>query len=573
MSKFISEIKVSDWEIETDEGWKDFNGIGKTDLLNTYNIILETGITLTCSDDHILFDKKHNEIPCSELTIDDYLYTIDGNVKISSIYDNKEQKYLYDILDVENERYYTNGILSHNCGKTVSVQLYLLWYILFSEHKHVGILANKGRVARKILKSIKQTYEYIPHFLQQGIKIWNVGFIELENGCSIIADTTSISGLSSESINILYIDEVALIPQDKFWAFYDSNFPTISSFKESKIFLSSTSKGLNHWYKIWTDAIQKRNGYNPIRVYWQNVPGRDEAWKQNEIAKTSELSFAQEQDCNFLGSALTLVDGKFLSNLTYLEPIHHNCTLQITDKFKNLLHIYDLPIINHIYTIGLDSSEMQEDSTSDSISIQVIDITSFPFVQGCSLLIREGISYLEIPDVIVELCKFYNDAVLFIEANSTGLEIGNLIVENNDYENIYYQKGNLPGFKTSTKTKKLGCSNLKMLIENDRLILKDFDTISQLSTFIKKGASYKADLTYKDDAVSGLLASIFFMQDKTFEGFGEGRVDYVTGIMNKQEEEDGTCVVINPDNCGDSVLEEIERIKESMKDFQWMFDK
>ena len=122
------------------------------------------------------------------------------------------------------------------------------------------------------------------------------------------------------------------------------------------------------------------------------------------------------------------------------------------------------------------------------------------------------------------------------------------------------------------KTKKLGCSNLKMLVENDRLLLKDFDTISQLSTFIKKGASYKADLTYKDDAVLGLLASIFFMQDKTFEGFGEGRVDYVKGIMNKQEE-DGACVVINPDVCGDSVLEEIERMKESMKDFQWMFAK
>jgi hypothetical protein len=449
----------------------------------------------------------------------------------------KLRKYQQKILDDFHNNRYNCLLAPRQCGKTTSIQLYLLWYILFSDQKKAAILAHKGRVARKILKDIKRSYEYIPHFLQQGIKIWNAGYIELENGCSIIADTTSKSGLSSESINILYIDEVALINQNLFWDFYDSNFPTLSSFKESKIFLTSTAKGLNHWYKIWTEAQQGKNGYNPIRVYWQEVPGRDEEWKKNEIAKTSELSFAQEQECSFLGSALTLIAGYKLSSLVFEDskPIPEKL---VHDRYNKFIKIYEMPKRDHVYVIGVDSSEMQEDSTSDSISLNVLDITTFPFEQVATVLIRDGINYLEIPEPTVEIAKFYNNAWLFIEGNSTGVEIANIIVNELDYENVYSEKGNLSVFKTTKKSKKLGCSNLKLLIENDRLIIRDYDTISQLSTFIKIGTSYKADKTYKDDVVMSLLAAIFFMQDSKFELLEGTEVDYLKGILKRDVEEE-----------------------------------
>ena len=325
----------------------------------------------------------------------------------------------------------------------------------------------------------------------------------------------------------------------------------LSSFKESKIFLSSTAKGLNHWYKIWTEAIQKRNGYNPIRVYWQDVPGRDEAWKTNEIAKTSELSFAQEQDCSFLGSALTLISGKYIANLTFQEPIKIPTNLNVHERYHKHIKLYELPKPKHTYALGLDSSEMQEDSTSDSISLQILDITTFPFVQVGCMLIREGINYLEVPEPVVEFAKFYNTGYIFVEQNSTGLEIANKIVDEFEYENIFYQKGNLPGYKTSRKTKKLGCSNLKLLIENQRLIINDFDTISQIGTFIKSGTSYKADKTYKDDAVMALIGAIFFMQVKDFEGFDEANLDYAKGILQRTQEDsesqEPTILVVLPE--------------------------
>lgn len=510
---------------------------------------------LKCKNSYTYFIQKYG-----------WILTEEG-MKVVQLRDYQE-KILHDF----HQHRYNCLLAPRQCGKTTSIQLYLLWYILFSEYKKCAILANKGRVARKILKDIKRSYEYVPHFLQQGIKIWNAGYIELENGCSIIADTTSKSGLSSESINILYIDEVALINQNIFWDFYDSNFPTLSSFKESKIFLSSTSKGLNHWYKIWTEAEQGKNGYNPIRVFWQQVPGRDEVWKRNEIAKTSELSFAQEQECSFLGSALTLINGYTLSNLVFKSPLDFPENFILNEKFKKYVKLYDLPQKDHLYTIGVDSSEMQEDSTSDSISLQILDVSVFPFNQVGSLLIRDGINYLETVEPIVQLATYYNMAFIFPELNSTGLEIANHIVDDYDYPNVYYEK-TLPGFKTTKKTKKLGCSNIKLLIENGNLILNDFDTISQFGTFIQKGTTYKADTGYKDDAILSLLAAIFFMQDKEFQEENIGKFNYIN-VPDKEEiemqQEQSVAPIIAPSHEEDNFIIEHEQF---ISDWGWLFNK
>jgi hypothetical protein len=520
------------------------------------NKLKPTGCRIPWTEDHI---KEYSR--CAS----DYQYFIEKYCRVLTERGMQIvalREYQQRILDNFHNNRYNVLLAPRQSGKTTSIQLYLLWFILFSEHKKCAILAHKGRAARKILRDIKKSYEYLPKFLQQGIKVWNASYIELENGCSIIADTTSKSGLSGDSINVLYIDEVALIPQNLFWDFYDSNFPTLSSFENSKIFLSSTAKGLNHWYKLWTDAIQGRNGYNSIRVKWQEVPGRTEEWKQNEIAKTSLISFNQEQECSFLGSALTLIEGTHLSNLTFKDPIELPFDFPMDERYVKSTSIYEPLRADHIYTLGLDSSEMQEDSTSDSISIQILDITTFPFVQVGSILIRDGISYLEVPELIVRLGYYYNTGFIFIEANSTGLEIANIIRDEFQYENLYCQKENSTGFKTTKATKKLGCSNLKLLVENQRLIINDFNTISQLGVFVKSRTTYKADKTYKDDAVMGLLAAIFFMQDKSFDNIPQ--MNYLTGEVTTQPENNTPIPIIAHDS--------IDTEEAPDTDWSWMLE-
>ena len=565
------------YEIDTDEGWKDFSGIGRTQPSKTIKLILENSIILTCSYDHLLFTKKFKEIEAIKLNVNDYVYTKYGYQKIVSKNFSDEEEPLYDILDVENERYFTNGILSHNCGKSTSYEIFCMWYILFNESKTIAVLANKLETAVGILSKIKLAYELLPKFLQQGIKKWNEKSIELENGCKIIASATSSSAIRSKSINCLVLDELAFVPNKQFQKFFDSVYPTISSSQGSKIIMVSTPNGYNHFYKFWSDAIKgiegsagKGNKFIPLRVDWWQVPGRDEKWKEETIANIGKQAFMTEYANDFLGSSLTLIEGHILSNIVIKEPTQSK--LKIEEKYKKFINIFELPQENHTYVLGLDSAEMMEDTTGDSISIQLLDVTTLPFKQVAACNIREGITYFEVPEIAVRLAKYFNDAYMFIEANSTGLEVANMIESDFEYENVYHEK-TLPGVKTTKKTKRLGCSNLKMLIEGGHLILNDAETISQLSTFIKKRNSYAADSGFLDDAVMSLMISLFFMNDK--EAIDSlANLDFTKNSMKENIEDQGNVGLI----CGiidvDGVINyELENSTEFMDEWGWLYGK
>jgi hypothetical protein len=228
--------------------------------------------------------------------------------------------------------------------------------------------------------------------------------------------------------------------------------------------------------------------------------------------------------------------------------------------------VYEEPKLNHKYLLSFDSAEMMEDTTGDPLAIQILDVTNLPIIQVASMNITSGISYLESPEIIIKLAQYYNDATVFIEQNSTGLEVANVLIgEDYDYQNVYYQKPNLPGYKTSKKTKKIGCSNLKFVIENSRLVLHDYTTIRQLETFVKKGNTYKADGSFKDDLVMSLIGGLFFMQDKDFDGID--KMDFVNGTINKTEEETETQVVYGIDD----VIISADLL--DLEDTSWMLDR
>lgn len=421
----------------------------------------------------------------------------------------KIRDYQEKMIDSFITKRFTNILASRQVGKSTSFEIFLCWTILFQKDQRVAILANKAEQARDILRKVKEAYEMLPKWLQQGVKVWNAGSIKLENGSLVIASSTSSTAIRGRSVNLLIVDERAFIPQNIWDQFISSVYPTISSSPDSKVIYVSTPNGLNHFYKDWSDSLEGRNEFNPIRVDWWEVPGRDEEWKRQTIANIGQIRFNQEYGNEFFGSIATLIEPEYVKDLKYKPAIKSN--FKIDKRQEKFIKVYENPKPNHSYAIGVDSAKITEENAGDALGMQVVDITSFPFKQVATFYAQHGISYLQAPKIICDLGNYYNKAYLFIENNEIGQEVANIVHFDYEYENTYFEKGSLPGYRTTKKTKRIGCSNLKLLIEHNKIILNDFDTISQLSTFIRVKDSYRAESGYQDDLIMSLIAALYVL--------------------------------------------------------------
>lgn len=398
--------------------------------------------------------------------------------------------------------------LPRQVGKTTTSVAYLLHYILFNENANVAILANKAATAREIMSRLQLAFEYLPRFLQQGIKEWNKGNIELANGSRAIADSTSGNSVRGRSFNVVFLDEFAFVPNNIAEAFFSSTYPTISSGKTTKVIIVSTPNGLNLFYRMWTDAVELRSLYVPIEIHWSMVPGRDEKWKEETIRNTSADQFSQEFECNFVGSTNTLIHPAKLRALRFATPLYKD--------YGDSFIVYEEPIPGHTYTLTVDVSEgLNQDYSTAS----VIDVTSIPYKQ-VAIYRNNKIQPMLLPTVIYTIGKKYNDAFVLVEINSIGLQVSDALHFDLDYENLIkiQVKGkqgqqNTPGYtkkiafglKTSKQTKAIGCSNLKTLIESDKLIINDADTIMELTTFSQVKQSYQAEEGNHDDLAMTLV--------------------------------------------------------------------
>jgi hypothetical protein len=398
-------------------------------------------------------------------------------------------------------------------GKTTTTVGYLLWATIFTDSQNVAVLANKGSLARDILAKYQLAYENLPQWLQQGVVTWNKGNVELENGSKVIAASTSSSAIRGGSFNIVFLDEFAFVPNNIANEFFNSVYPVISSGKSSKIIIVSTPNGMNLFYKLWMDSIEGRNNYKNFEIHWSHVPGRDEAWKEETIRNTSERQFAQEFETEFLGSSNTLISGYKLQQLRYLNPIEEH------DKMK----IYEHPIkeghkdakADHLYCITVDVSEGKN---LDSSTFSVIDISSTPYKQVATYS-SSSISPILFPTVIVNAARVYNDAYVLVEINNNP-QVADFIHSDLEYENLLkvftgnkkpqqlsagFARGVQMGLKMSPQVKSVGCSNLKTLIEGDKLIINDFDTYSELTTFEQHKTSFAAAEGANDDMAMTLV--------------------------------------------------------------------
>ena len=423
--------------------------------------------------------------------------------------------------------------MPRQCGKTTTSVGYMLWSVLFNDEYIVGILANKGALAREILSRIQKAYEYLPIWLQQGIVVWNKGNIELENGSKIFAYATSASGVRGGSYNLVFLDEFAFVQHNMALDFFQSTYPVISSGQTTKVIIVSTPNGLNLFYKMWVDAEEGRSSYKPLEIHWSDVPGRDEKWKEETIRNTSEEQFRVEFETEFVGSSATLISGVKLRSLAFHDPIRHD----------DGLDIYEEPQKGHLYIMAVDCAE---GVNLDYSAINVIDVTETPYRQVAKYR-NNQLPLLFYPTIIYKIGTMYNEAFALVETNNIGQQVVDNLHYDLEYENIYkldhhhikgqtisggFKRNSNFGIKTTKSVKKIGCANLKTLIENDKLVLNDFDTIAELNTFARFRDTYAAEEGNHDDLVMGLVLFGWLTAQQMFKD--ETNVDVRKQLLKEQ---------------------------------------
>ena len=441
----------------------------------------------------------------------DPIYFMETYIRIVSLDDGLVPFKMYEfqrhIVRTIHDNRFTICKLPRQSGKSTTTVSYLLHYALFNPNSNIAILANKSSTARDILGRVQLAYENLPKWMQQGVINWNKGNIELENKSVIVAAATSSSAIRGGSYNIIFLDEFAFVPANIAEQFFSAVYPTISSGQKTKMIIVSTPYGMNQFYKLWTDAENKRNDYVPIEVHWSEVPGRDEAWKEATIRNTSPEQFQQEFECEFLGSVNTLINPSKIKTLAYIDPIQSNAGLDV----------YEDPIKGNTYVCTVD---VARGVSKDYSAFLILDVTQMPFKIVAKFRNNE-IRPLLFPHTIEQVCKAFNHAHVLVETNDLGQQIAEALQFELEYDNLlmttqrgragqilgagFSGRGSGFGVKMTKQIKKIGCANIKTLIESDKVIIQDFNIIEEMSTFIRKGQSWQADDGANDDLMMCLV--------------------------------------------------------------------
>jgi hypothetical protein len=479
-------------KIDENIWFKGISGVPMEGLNRVYSEY-EIKELIRCMDDFIYFCGKYIKIVDQSL----------GKTIPFELYD-----YQKNLAKTYNENNRVIVLAPRQSGKSIFTIAYLLWYALFHDYQNIVLIANKANTAKKTLRKLKEMFIHLPQFLKQGVTEWNKTQIIFENNSKIYAEATSSSGNRGDTVSILYIDECAIIEKGLMEDFFASVYPTIASVKNAKIIISSTPKGYNFFYLLWSMAVNKQSDYKPFRVKWSEVPGRDENYKVKTIAALGGgakglRKWRQEYECYFTGSGGTLIEGEILEQL--------NPAIILESQFQDHLLIYEQPQENENYII---ISDVSEGVGGDYSTCQVFKIRKDDFLQVAVYRDNE-IKTNEFDMIIHRLGLYYNNALLIVEANSYGREILNRLVYDDENENVFFESEETDfGIKMNKQTKAIGNSYLKTNIETFKLVIQDFETISELSKYIKKKNTYMADDGYHDDLVTPLVIFSYFLSKK-----------------------------------------------------------
>lgn len=500
-----------------------------------------------------LLKKQNYDIDWSEELITEYvkcskdpIYFVETYMKLININNGLVSFIMYpyqrDMLASMAENRFSIFATARQAGKSSITCAFILWYIIFHADKTIALLANKGETAREILGKVQLAYQHLPKWLQQGVKEWNKGNMVLENNSRVIAAATSSDAIRGYSINMLFLDEAAFI--ENWEQFSTSVFPTISSGEDSKIVLVSTPNGLNHFYEIWINAVNGSNNYKPLMVTWDQVPGRDELWKQEtlKLMNFDLAKFSQEYEVEFMGSSGTLIAGWKLKELVAyvnkIKPLHEH----------DGLSQYATVVPAHVYACVVDVSRGKG---LDYSAFHIMDCTTMPYHQVC-VFRSNMITPMDYADIIFKACKGYNDAIVLVEINDIGEQVAFALYNDFEYENVLFTEsagragkrvttgfGGAAqvdkGIRTTKNVKGIGCSLLKLLLEQHQLILQDHNSVKELSTFSKKGVSYEAEEGKNDDLAMGLVLFAWLADQQYFKDLTN--INTLMTLREKTEEE------------------------------------
>ena len=453
---------------------------------------------------------------------DDPLYFVENYVKIIHVDQGlvpfEMYPYQREMIHKFKENRFVICKMPRQTGKSTTIIAFLLHYLLFNESVNIAMLANKGATARELLSRLQLAYEHLPKWLQQGVVIWNKGNIEVENGSKVVAAATSSSAVRGSSFNIIFLDEFAHVPQNIAESFFTSVYPTISSGESTKVLIVSTPLGLNMFYKMWIEAEEGRSDYVPIEVHWSEMPGRDGKWKEETIRNTSEVQFTQEFECEFVGSTYTLIAPSKLRTMVFKSPVHS----------ANNLDVYEQPKKNRTYALVADTAQGKG---VDYSAFSVFDVSEMPYKQ-VAVYRDNQISPMLYPNVIYNVGNKYNNAHVLVEVNDIGSQVADTLHYDLEYENIMiitmrgragqqigggFAKNIQLGLRTSKQIKRIGCAALKDLIEQDQLIVPDFNTIKELTTFALQNNTYQAEDGSHDDIAMTLVIFGWLVQQRYFK--------------------------------------------------------
>ena len=458
---------------------------------------------LKCKEDPVYFAKKYIKI-----------VSLDEGLVPFKLYPFQEK-----LVNTFHNNRFNICKMPRQTGKSTTVVSYLLHYAVFNDNVNIGILANKAKIAIDLLGRLQTAYENLPKWMQQGIIAWNKGSLELENGSKILAASTSASAVRGMSFNILFLDEFAFVPNHVADDFFASVYPTISSGTQTKVIIVSTPRGMNHFYRMWHDSERGKNDYIPTDVHWSEVPGRDAVWKEQTIANTSEQQFKVEFECEFLGSVKTLISPAKLKNMVYEAPIMKNAGLDI----------YENSIPEHNYLMTVD---VARGLGNDYSAFIVYDITNFPYKVVAKYRNNE-IKPMLFPNIIYDVARGYNNSFILCEVNDIGDQVASILHFDLEYDNVlmcsmrgragqivgsgFSGKKSQLGVRMTAAVKKLGCSNLKTLLEDDKLLTVDYEIISELTTFSQKHNSFEAEEGCNDDLAMCLVIFAWLVAQDYFK--------------------------------------------------------
>lgn len=507
-SKFIGQEKLNDVYVKSDIGFVKVKSILKTKKYKEYKSVFTNGSEIITADKHKFISVDNNEIYAKDLKIDNILsetgVTTHKHTKVLQSYSN-----MYDLELCTHHKYYTNGVLSHN---TTIAAVYILWYMLFNKNKSIAILGNKEETSREIMDRLREAYEMLPLWMQPGILTWNKKSIKLSNKSKAFTAATTPSGIRGKSINFLLLDEFAFVDSTIAEPFMASVFPVISSGQTGRICVVSTPNGTNHFYDIWRKAIMGKGSFKPIRVHWNEIPGRDEAWKEMMISDIGLMRFNQEYGGEFLGSSATLISGKFLEEqLAEHVDDEHFKSLK-TGKYK----VWKEPAPGKRYVVGVDTAD---GIGKDYSVIQVLDISDLYKIEQVAIYVSNDTKPIEFSQLIKEISIKYNNAPTMIENNNRGGgRVTYWLWYELDFENMVNVQKKEKGITASTKTKSMACTNMQTIFETKRIIIRDRQTVNELLEFEDRGDGYYSAKRGKhDDRVMSLLWALYYMETKQFE--------------------------------------------------------